>query len=154
MTKQEKIPQFANEDDEREFWATHDSTDYADTATPVILEYDKRGTMTSREEIMEAKDTVMGDRDFKRLVKEYPNASGIQEVIPIILKAQAEISFKAGYKQALLQNDWINEQGRLRGIREVVEWIEDNLDFYMGAEFESVSWEEDWQAKLKEWGIK
>ena len=34
------LPQFTSEDDEREFWAKHDSTDYADTATPVILEYD------------------------------------------------------------------------------------------------------------------
>ncbi len=25
-----KIPKFKNEDDEREFWATHDSTDYVD----------------------------------------------------------------------------------------------------------------------------
>ena len=25
-----KIPHFKNEDDEREFWATHDSTDYID----------------------------------------------------------------------------------------------------------------------------
>ncbi len=28
MTK--PIPEFANEDEEREFWATHDSTDYVD----------------------------------------------------------------------------------------------------------------------------
>ena len=32
------IPQFTNEDEEREFWATHDSTVYADTGTPVVLE--------------------------------------------------------------------------------------------------------------------
>ena len=42
---------------------------------------------------------------------------------------------------------------RKAGIREVVEWIRDNLDSYMGAEFESVIWEEDWQAQQKEWGI-
>ena len=34
-----EIPQFASEDEERKFWATHDSTDYVDTATPEILEY-------------------------------------------------------------------------------------------------------------------
>ena len=34
-----ELPQFANEDEEREFWATHDSADYLDTATPVFLEY-------------------------------------------------------------------------------------------------------------------
>ena len=32
------IPQFTSEDEEREFWTTHDSTDYADTGTPVVLE--------------------------------------------------------------------------------------------------------------------
>jgi hypothetical protein len=28
--KHKDIPQFNNEDEEREFWATHDSTDYVD----------------------------------------------------------------------------------------------------------------------------
>jgi hypothetical protein len=28
--KREEIPQFNNEDEEREFWATHDSTEYID----------------------------------------------------------------------------------------------------------------------------
>ncbi len=30
MKKFKSIPQFKNEDEEREFWATHDSTDYVD----------------------------------------------------------------------------------------------------------------------------
>lgn len=36
---QKKIPEFQNEDEEREFWATHDSTDYLDweKAQQVIL---------------------------------------------------------------------------------------------------------------------
>ena len=29
-SKRESIPQFSNEDEEREFWATHDSTEYID----------------------------------------------------------------------------------------------------------------------------
>ena len=33
------IPQFTNEDEERKFWASHDSTVYADTGTPVVLEH-------------------------------------------------------------------------------------------------------------------
>ena len=28
--KRKEIPQFNNEDEEREFWATHDSTEYVD----------------------------------------------------------------------------------------------------------------------------
>lgn len=30
MKKQRKIPRFNNEDEEREFWATHDSADFVD----------------------------------------------------------------------------------------------------------------------------
>lgn len=30
MKKLKQIPHFKNEDDERDFWATHDSTDYID----------------------------------------------------------------------------------------------------------------------------
>lgn len=30
MKKFKKIPEFKNEDEEREFWATHDSTEYID----------------------------------------------------------------------------------------------------------------------------
>lgn len=30
MKKLKEIPKFRNEDEEREFWATHDSTDYID----------------------------------------------------------------------------------------------------------------------------
>ena len=29
-SKRKSIPQFSNEDEEREFWATHDSTEYID----------------------------------------------------------------------------------------------------------------------------
>ena len=33
MAKKKKIPKFENEDAEREFWASHDSTDYVDWST-------------------------------------------------------------------------------------------------------------------------
>ena len=32
-----KIPKFKNEDEEREFWATHDTTNYLDSFEPVEL---------------------------------------------------------------------------------------------------------------------
>lgn len=35
------IPQFKNEDEEREFWATHDTTDYFDFSKPVELDLSK-----------------------------------------------------------------------------------------------------------------
>ena len=57
-----KIPRFASEDEEREFWATHDGTIYADTATPVILEYQepkpKKDRLLTDEEIGNALQPV------------------------------------------------------------------------------------------------
>jgi len=38
MNQKKPIPQFKNEADEAEFWATHDTTEYFDTATPVELD--------------------------------------------------------------------------------------------------------------------
>jgi predicted DNA binding CopG/RHH family protein len=32
------IPQFKDEDEEREFWATHDTTDYFDTSNPIKMD--------------------------------------------------------------------------------------------------------------------
>ena len=32
------IPKFKNEDEERDFWATHDTTEYFDTSKPVELD--------------------------------------------------------------------------------------------------------------------
>lgn len=34
-----KIPKFKNEDEEREFWANHDATDYLDSFEPVDLQF-------------------------------------------------------------------------------------------------------------------
>ena len=42
MRKQfKKIPKFKNEDEEREFWATHDLSDYFDYFRPVELDLSK-----------------------------------------------------------------------------------------------------------------
>ena len=37
MKKLKQIPIFKNEDEEREFWATHDTTEYFDTNKPLKL---------------------------------------------------------------------------------------------------------------------
>lgn len=34
-----KIPKFRNEDEEQEFWATHDATEYLDSFEPVELQF-------------------------------------------------------------------------------------------------------------------
>ncbi len=36
MNTLEKLPEFKNEDEEREFWATHELTDYFDVSKAVI----------------------------------------------------------------------------------------------------------------------
>ncbi len=36
MKKLKKIPRFKNEDEEAEFWATHDTTDYFDISKAVV----------------------------------------------------------------------------------------------------------------------
>lgn len=38
MNKNKRIPRFKNEDQEREFWAKHDFTDYLDQYIPVKLD--------------------------------------------------------------------------------------------------------------------
>lgn len=39
MKKLKKIPNFKTEDEEREFWWTHDSTDYVDWSKAVIMRF-------------------------------------------------------------------------------------------------------------------
>lgn len=36
-----RIPEFASEDDERDFWATHDTTEYFDTDHPIEFDLSK-----------------------------------------------------------------------------------------------------------------
>ncbi|MBU4210484.1 BrnA antitoxin family protein [Patescibacteria group bacterium] len=38
MKKLKKIPKFKNEDKEREFWATHDATDFFDMDKPIQID--------------------------------------------------------------------------------------------------------------------
>lgn len=38
QTKLKPIPQFKNEDEEREFWWTHDTTEYFDLSKPIKLD--------------------------------------------------------------------------------------------------------------------
>lgn len=39
--KIKSIPKFKNEDEEHEFWATHDATDYFDISKPIELDLSK-----------------------------------------------------------------------------------------------------------------
>ena len=39
MKQLKQIPQFKNEQEEAEFWATHDTTEYFDTSKPVEIDF-------------------------------------------------------------------------------------------------------------------
>lgn len=93
---------------------------------------------------MKAKDTVMGTKELAKFCNTYTNDYGLitkiffpEVKLDDILKAQAEISFKAG-------------------IKEVVEWFS---SYYAGLLSEYSGHNKyliprvELQAKLKEWGL-
>ncbi len=118
--------------------------------------------------MLEAKDTVMSDKVLLQKMLGLPDTSTITEYAAqqdmsqppgsyykAGVQAQAEISFKAGYKLAVIQN----ETPFRAGIREVVEWIEGKTFTYYAVPWDEKSlvrnlFECDFQAKLKDWGIK
>lgn len=99
--------------------------------------------------MMEAKDTVKIPSSHSEGVvcPHCGDEFGIEEKVLYEREAQAEISFKVG--KAIGAADGI-DVGRL----EVVEWVEENLDDYKGYEFEECSFQDEWQAQLKSWGIE
>ena len=87
-----------------------------------------------------------------------------------LAEAQAEISYKAGYKKASEESNAIShldcyEDGKLKGMREVVEWLEHHI-FFVALDINegdkpalhlmnnSLVLGERWQAFLKERGIE
>ena len=114
-------------------------------------------------------DTVMTlEQIYNAKAYAYNKATGSEDSRELdgdigIAKAQAEISFKAGYDQGWSDNKpylpdanepWDREQivfddGKKAGIKEVVEWINEYTDFAAPHPFGRL----DWQARLKEWGL-
>ena len=103
---------------------------------------------------MEAKDTV--------IIGASPNMSKED-----LLKAQAEISFKAGEEKEhkIMIGVAVDEGNKAykTGIKEVVEWMRGNRHVRWGGKPEKdmgqshrvwILDDEDWQTKLKEWGIE
>lgn len=86
---------------------------------------------------MEAKETVMKDKDLKELVKKLGHEPSLDES----WEAQAEISYKQGRFDALEEN---TEAIKQAGVKKVVDWINQHKDITNPAE---------WQAQLKEWGL-
>lgn len=102
---------------------------------------------------MEAKDTIMGN--LAQAIIAHPDLP-MGQAIAI---EQAEISFKAGQKEGrkgmFLAGDY---NGYLRGIKEVVEWVNKRVDWKFAINKEiggHISFNiAQWQAQLKEWGVK
>ena len=110
---------------------------------------------------MEAKDTVMRNKELQLLGQEYEDNPPTCDFTHYALERQAEISFRAGQKEGrkgmFLAGD---NNGYLRGIKEVVEWINGNggwiLNYKTTKQDRIWNWaitHDQWQAKLKEWGI-
>ena len=71
------IPKFKNEDEERDFWAAHDTTDYFDTSQPIKLDLSelrpstKSVTVRLPESLLEALKNLAHKRDvpYQSLMK-------------------------------------------------------------------------------------
>jgi len=109
---------------------------------------------------MEAKDTIVNDTTA--IVYEHIRMGNAMD-ISHELEAQAEISFKAGYKQRdsefVYNPDYLDYQkgvesgrivGRLGGIREVVEFVEGNIPKTLS---NYVGFWQSWQVQKEEWGL-
>lgn len=71
-----EIPRFKNEDEEREFWAEHDSTDFLEGAEELTLEYvgEKGPEWEAYEEML-------------RRIEEWQFARRFYELYPAVLEA-------------------------------------------------------------------
>lgn len=110
---------------------------------------------------MKAKDTVIETLDHSHSVycSHCGEEQGIETYISLVREEQAEISFKAGYKQGRVVNKKHYLLGKGHGIKEVVEW-------FMANGFDREHWEDGsgycahkcpactLKAKLKEWGVE
>ena len=90
--KVNQIPRFKDEDEERDFWANHDATDYFDTFTPVELDLSKLKFST---------ETISLRVPIHLLdsIKELANAKDVpyQSLMKIFLSDRVEKELKAKY---------------------------------------------------------
>ena len=101
---------------------------------------------------MKARETVLSSQEIYDKFYEVRDVSGTAQRVA---EAQAEISFKAGEVEGFKKRLEMREPYKA-GIKEVVEWLIDS-NLHKGLDFEYwkvLIYKEDWQAKLKEWGLK
>jgi len=124
---------------------------------------------------MEAIDTVIQNENImdleipcetcdKKPASGFPTSECIECMALKHREKQAEVSFKAGYDEAIKKvlalrmesREWGLKEGRKNGIREVVEWINNNHETTSVWSVSLERWAispKDWQAQLKEWGL-
>ena len=114
---------------------------------------------------MTFEDTVMNDDEMNKELRKHHfsyGEQGYKKVTTRIKEAQAEISFKAGYRECdakwLPLINKIREENKQAGMREVVDYlgliktISLESDGYVSHTF--IAEKEEWQDKLKEWGME
>lgn len=86
-------------------------------------------------------DTMMADKELMAILEQHGYTS---EKMAIVRKAQAELSFRAGYEQSVLDNDnWARDgYGYKLGIREMAEWIPELIQG-----IKDNMWDDDWGVK-------
>ena len=106
---------------------------------------------------MNWKDTVMNETELKTIYMDTSLSAKLKDISMAAAKAQAELSFKAGYEQResefVYNPDYLKfkdgvKTGRQLGRREVAEWA---MKYY---ESKCVLMSEEGKAQLKKWGIK
>ena len=105
---------------------------------------------------------------FKSVKEDTGEDETDSEYLRRAVEKQGEISFKAGYEEGRLYGksesllskasiDLMVADSKKAGIKEVVEWIETHHEQVIMGSFSLYQWSivvDEWQAKLKEWGIK
>lgn len=99
---------------------------------------------------MKAEDTVIPVEPHSQRVwcHHCGEEFGIESKIEYERTVQAEISFKAGYKQGAEDNYKAGQDDYKAGIKEVVEFVESTGEMHHTSKIAK-----EWQAQLKEWGI-
>jgi len=124
---------------------------------------------------MEAKDTTMSPIKLSEVIQHFPDwdlnrgNKFIEELCTYVAKAQAVITFSAGYKQRKKEeNPVVLGTDYKAGIRLVADWVNSHQDGILeGQDVQDVAGNSckwgltshlllrllEWQDKIKEWGI-
>jgi len=121
---------------------------------------------------MEAKDTILAEEQWREIFDKEIRLNTAYHACRKCIKAQAEISFKAGMverqketekrikdlQETCSQWERLSADSRKVGIREVVEWVKKEIiivasDGVLFIRHDQTLVKQKWQAKLKEWQV-